>query len=218
MKYIGNSWDEILEEEYKKEYFTNLIKFVEEEYKNKTVYPEEKNIFRALKTTDYENLKVVILGQDPYHGEKEANGLAFSVNRDVKIPPSLRNIFKELENDISVKREDTDLIDWAEDGVLLLNTILTVEKDKAFSHQKYGWETFTDAIIKKINEIDRPIVYILWGNAARSKKEYINNPKHFIIESAHPSPLSANRGFFGTKPFSKANKFLKDNGIKEVEW
>ena len=217
-KVIGNSWDSILQKEYEKEYFTNLVKIVNEEYKEKIIFPEKKNIFKALSLTEYENLKVVILGQDPYHGIGEAQGLAFSVPNNIKMPPSLKNIFKELKNDLNINRTNSDLSDWAREGVLLLNTVLTVEKDKAFSHKNRGWEVFTDEIIKEINKIDRPIVYILWGAPARSKKCLITNKKHFIIESVHPSPLSASNGFFGSKPFSKANEFLKKNNIEEIRW
>ena len=215
---VGNSWDIILQEEYEKEYFNNLVKFVNKEYQEKTIFPEKKNIFKALALTDYENLKVVILGQDPYHGDREAQGLSFSVPNDVKMPPSLRNIFKELKDDLNIDRTNSDFSDWAREGVLLLNTVLTVEKDKAFSHKNRGWEIFTDEIIKKINEIDRPIVYILWGTPARKKKELITNKKHFIIESVHPSPLSVSNGFFGSKPFSKTNEYVRKNNIEEIRW
>lgn len=217
-KVIGNTWDVILQQEYEKRYFINLVKFVNEEYSKKTIFPEKKNIFKALSLTNYDDLKVVILGQDPYHGDKEAQGLSFSVPNDIKMPPSLRNIFKELKDDLNISRTNSDLSDWAKEGVLLLNTVLTVEKDKAFSHKNRGWEVFTDEIIRKINEIDRPIVYILWGTPARSKKSLITNKKHLIIESVHPSPLSASNGFFGSKPFSKTNEYLKKNNIEEIRW
>ena len=217
-KVIGNNWDIVLQDEYEKDYFINLVKFVNKEYQEKTIFPEKQNIFKALSLTDYENLKVVILGQDPYHGEKEAQGLSFSVPNDIKMPPSLRNIFKELKDDLNIERTNSDLSDWAKQGVLLLNTVLTVEKDKAFSHKNRGWEVFTDEIIKEINEIDRPIVYILWGTPARNKKTLITNKKHFIVESVHPSPLSVSHGFFGSKPFSKTNEYLKKNNIEEIRW
>ena len=217
-KVIGNTWDVILQQEYEKRYFINLVKFVNEEYSKKKIFPEKKNIFKALSLTNYDDLKVVILGQDPYHGDKEAQGLSFSVPNDIKMPPSLRNIFKELKDDLNISRTNSDLSDWAKEGVLLLNTVLTVEKDKAFSHKNRGWEVFTDEIIRKINEIDRPIVYILWGTPARSKKSLITNKKHLIIESVHPSPLSASNGFFGSKPFSKTNEYLKKNNIEEIRW
>ena len=215
---IKNDWDNILSEEYEKNYFKELVNFVNLEYKNKIIFPEKKNIFKAMELTNFENCKVVILGQDPYHGIGEAQGLAFSVPNDISMPPSLRNIFKELYDDLGIKRHNTDLSDWASQGVLLLNTVLTVEKDKAFSHKGKGWEQFTDEVIKKFNKSDKPIVFLLWGASARSKKELITNNKHMILESAHPSPLSASRGFFGSKPFSKINKFLKENNIKEIRW
>ena len=215
---INKNWDLVLKDEYKKDYFKNLGIFVREEYKNKTVYPEYKNIFNALKYTDYDKVKVVILGQDPYHGENEAHGLSFSVRANTKMPPSLRNIFIELYGDLGIKRNNTDLTNWATQGVLLLNSIMTVIKDTPLSHKNKGWETFTDKIIEKLGEREDPIVFIFWGSYARSKKELIKNKDHLILESVHPSPLSANRGFFGSKPFSKANEFLKKNNIDEIEW
>ena len=213
---IGNSWDEILKEEFKKDYFVNIEKQLEKT--NKIIYPKKENIFRALKLTDYNDVKVVILGQDPYHGENEANGLCFSVNKDVKIPPSLRNIFKELKEDLNIERDNTDLSDWALQGILLLNTILTVEKDKPFSHKNLGWNYFTDNIINKINQKKESVIFVLWGNAAREKKKLITNKNHIIIESAHPSPLSYTRGFKNSKPFSKINKILKEQNKKEIKW
>lgn len=213
---IGNSWDEILKEEFKKDYFVNIEKQLEKT--NKIIYPKKENIFRALKLTDYNDIKVVILGQDPYHGENEANGLCFSVNKDVKIPPSLRNIFKELKEDLNIERDNTDLSDWALQGILLLNTILTVEKDKPFSHKNLGWNYFTDNIINKINQKKESVIFVLWGNAAREKKKLITNKNHIIIESAHPSPLSYTRGFKNSKPFSKINKILKEQNKKEIKW
>lgn len=215
---IGNSWDKILKDEFKKDYFKDLVKFLNMENKTKTIFPKSEDLFRALKLTDYKDVNVVILGQDPYHGEKEANGLCFSVNHGVQSPPSLQNIFKELKSDLGITRTDTDLSDWAKQGILLLNTVLTVEKDKAFSHRGKGWEIFTDKIIEKLNERDDPIVFVLWGNAARSKKELLTNKKHMIVESAHPSPLSYSRGFKDSKPFSKINNLLKSVNKKEIEW
>ena len=215
---INKKWDVILESQFKQDYFKKLGLFVKNEYKTKTVYPEYKDIFNALRYTDYDNVKVVILGQDPYHGEHEAHGLSFSVQEGVMMPPSLRNIFKELYNDMGVKRSQTDLTDWANQGVLLLNAIMTVVKDTPLSHKNKGWEIFTDYIIERLGEREQPIVFILWGNYARSKKYLIKNKKHLIIESVHPSPLSANRGFFGSKPFSKANAFLKNNNMGEIIW
>lgn len=215
---INKKWDVILKDDFESDYFKNLGIFVKNEYKNKIIYPEYKDIFNALRYTDYDDVKVVILGQDPYHGEREAHGLSFSVREGVAMPPSLRNIFNELNNDIGVKRNLTDLTDWAKQGVLLLNSIMTVVKDSPLSHKNKGWEIFTDNIIKYLGEREEPMVFILWGSYARSKKELIKNKKHLILESVHPSPLSANRGFFGSKPFSKTNKFLKENNIQEIKW
>lgn len=215
---INKKWDILLKEEFKKTYFKNLGIFVKNEYKNKTIYPEYKNIFNALRLTDYDEVKVVILGQDPYHGKNEAHGLSFSVRKGVKTPPSLQNIFKELYNDLGIKKQTTDLTPWAKQGVFLINAILTVVKDTPLSHKGKGWETFTDNLIKLLNQREKPIVFILWGSYARSKKELITNKNHYIIESVHPSPLSASRGFFGSKPFSKTNNFLVTNGIKPIDW
>lgn len=215
---INKKWDEVLKEEMKKPYFKDLGIFVKSEYNKKTIYPEYKNIFNALRYTDYDEVKVVILGQDPYHGPKEAHGLSFSVEEGVKRPPSLDNIFKELYNDLKIKRENNNLTDWAKEGVFLLNSIMTVVKDSPLSHKGKGWEIFTDNLIKLLNKRDTPIVFILWGTYARSKKELITNKIHYIIESPHPSPLSASRGFFGSKPFSKANNFLVSNGITPIKW
>lgn len=215
---INKSWDIVLKDEYKKDYFRNLGIFVKNEYKSKAVYPEYTNIFNALKYTDYDKVKVVILGQDPYHGENEAHGLCFSVRAGIPVPPSLRNVFKELYNDIEVKRTTSDLTDWAKQGVLLLNSIMTVVKDTPLSHQGKGWEKFTDAIIEKLGEREEPIVFVFWGSYARSKKELIKNKKHLILESVHPSPLSASRGFFGSKPFSKTNSYLENNNIEKINW
>lgn len=214
----NNYWDVVLKEEYEKNYFKNIAMFINKEYKEKTVYPPKRDILRALKLTDYNDVKVVILGQDPYHGENEANGLSFSVNEGIKLPPSLKNIYKELYDDLGITKTTGDLTSWANQGVLLLNSVLTVLKDTPTSHSKIGWQEYTDAIIKKLNEREKPIVFILWGNYARSKKNLITNKRHYIIESPHPSPFSANSGFFGSRPFSKTNEFLKKNNIKEIEW
>ena len=214
---INKKWDIVLKDEFKKEYFKNLGIFVKREYKEKTIFPPYENIFDALRFTDYDDVLVVILGQDPYHGLGEAHGLSFSVHNNVKMPPSLLNIFKELYSDLKIKRTNSDLTDWAKQGVLLLNSIMTVEKDKPLSHKDKGWEIFTDTIIKKLNEREEPIVFVLWGSFARSKKEFITNKNHYIIESAHPSPLSASRGFLGSKPFSKINIFLSKRG-KKIDW
>ena len=215
---INKKWDIILKDEMKKPYFRDLGIFVKNEYGKKIVFPEYKNIFNALRYTDYDEVKVVILGQDPYHGTGEAHGLSFSVQKGVRRPPSLDNIFKELYNDVHIKRENNDLTDWAKQGVFLLNSIMTVVKDTPLSHKGKGWEIFTDDLIKILNEREKPIVFILWGSYARSKKELITNPNHYIIESVHPSPLSASRGFFGSKPFSKTNNFLVTHGIKPIKW
>ena len=215
---VNNNWDIILKDEYEKEYFKNLLNYINEEYNNKTVYPLKENIFKALEYTDYNDIKVVILGQDPYHGEGEAQGLSFSIPNDIKITPSLRNIFKELKNDLNIERTNTDLSDWAKQGVLLLNAIITVCKDTPLSHKDKGWEIFTDEIIKKINEREDPVIFILWGNYARSKKKLITNKNHYIIESAHPSPLSASRGFFDSKPFSKTNNILNSINKESIRW
>lgn len=215
---INKKWDIILEEEMKKDYFHKLGNFVRKEYKQKTIFPAYKNIFNALRYTDYDDVKVVIIGQDPYHGDGEAHGLSFSVPTGIRRPPSLNNIFKELANDLGIERTNNDLSDWANQGVLLLNAIMTVERDKPLSHKDRGWEIFTDTVIKKLNEREKPIVFLLWGAFARSKKSLITNKNHYIIESVHPSPLSANRGFFGSKPFSKINTFLEENDIPPIEW
>lgn len=215
---INKKWDIVLKEDFESPYFEKLGIFVKNEYKHKIIYPEYKDIFNALRYTDYDEVKVVILGQDPYHGEHEAHGLSFSVKEGVSMPPSLRNIFKELKDDIGVDRTQTDLTDWAKQGVLLLNSIMTVVKDTPLSHKDKGWEIFTDNVIKKLGEREKPIVFILWGNYARSKKLLIKNKNHLIIENVHPSPLSASRGFFGSKPFSKTNAFLEKNGIKKINW
>ena len=216
---IGNSWDNLLSDEYKKDYFKNLQKFIIKEYKTKTIYPKMSEIFNAFTKTSYDNVKVVILGQDPYHGEGEAEGLSFSVKVGIQKPPSLINIFTELKNDLGINPPNHgSLVSWAEQGVLLLNATLTVVKDNARSHAGHGWEIFTDEVIKLINKKETPVVFILWGSDARSKRSLITNKKHLIIESAHPSPLSAYRGFFGSKPFSKTNEFLIKNNIKPIDW
>lgn len=215
---IGNSWDELLKDEYNKEYFNNLLNFVNKEYQTKTIYPKKNEVFNAFRYTDYNNIKVVILGQDPYHGPNQAEGLSFSVSNEVLKPPSLQNIFKELENDLGIRRENSDLTDWAKQGVLLLNSIMTVEQDRPLSHKNRGWEIFTDHIIQALNAREDPVIFLLWGSFARSKKELITNRHHYILESVHPSPLSANRGFFGSRPFSKINNILKQNGKKEINW
>lgn len=215
---INKKWDIILKDELEEKYFKNMKMFIEKEYKKKEIYPKYENVFNALKYTDYDDVKVVILGQDPYHGPNEAHGLSFSVENDIKRPPSLNNIFKELYNDLYIKKEKNNLTSWAKQGVFLLNAIMTVEKDKPLSHKGIGWETFTDNIIKCLNKRKKPVVFILWGNYARSKKKFITNKIHYIIESSHPSPLSAYNGFFGSKPFSKTNDFLLSHNLKPINF
>lgn len=216
---IGNDWDSKLSVIFASEGFKKFFKIIDNEYDTKTIYPLKENIFNALKLTSYENTKVVIVGQDPYHGEGEAHGLSFSVQKGIKLPPSLKNIYKELEDDLGIKPAlEGDLTKWAKEGVLLLNSTLTVVKDTPNSHSKLGWHLFTDYIIKTLNEKEEPVVFILWGNFARSKREFITNNRHLVIESAHPSPFSARYGFFGSRPFSKTNEFLKKNNIKEIDW
>ncbi len=214
---IGNQWDELLAEEFAKPYYQSLVRQVEQEYETATVYPPKDKVFAALKTVDYDKARVVILGQDPYHEPNQANGMAFAVSEGVDLPPSLKNIFQELESDIGIRPQGSTLIGWAEQGVLLLNATLTVRRGEAQSHGKLGWQTFTDAVIAACSKRDKPMVFILWGAYAGSKKPLIDK-KHLIIESAHPSPLSAYRGFFGSKPFSRANAFLKANGEEEIDW
>ena len=216
---IGGGWKEKLHEEFEKPYFKELTGFVRDEYKTKTVFPNPKNIFRAFDLTPFDDVKVVILGQDPYHGAGQANGLCFAVNDGVRPPPSLQNIFKELESDLGHPvSHDTDLTRWAKQGVLLLNATLTVRASQAGSHQGKGWEQFTDAAIKKLNDERVGLVFILWGNYARAKGAHIDRKKHFVIESAHPSPFSAHSGFFGSKPFSKTNAYLEKEGKTPIEW
>ena len=215
---INKGWDEVLKDEFKKDYFRKLGIFVKSEYKNKVCFPQYKDIFNALRYTDYDEVKVVILGQDPYNGDGEAHGLSFSVHDNIKRPPSLANIFKELESDLGIKKENNDLTGWAKQGVLLLNSIMSVVKDTPLSHKEKGWEIFTDNIIKKLNERETPIVFILWGGYARSKKQLITNKNHYIVESVHPSPLSAYHGFFGSRPFSKTNNFLIKHNIEPIDW
>lgn len=216
---IGNDWDDVLASVWNSNGFHNFMNIIKEKYRENTCFPEYNNIFNALKLTPYKDVKVVILGQDPYHGTGEAHGLSFSVQKGVKKPPSLKNIFKELKDDLGYDEPaDGDLTSWAKQGVLLLNSVLTVEKDKAASHKDLGWNLLTDHIIKLLNQKQEPVVFILWGNFARNKKEFITNHKHLIIESQHPSPFSANSGFFGSKPFSKTNNFLIKNNITPVNF
>lgn len=219
MRIIGNDWDEIIGAEFDKQYYQDLRHFLDEEYRTKTIYPLPQHIYTALKLTSYADTKVVILGQDPYHEVNQAHGLAFSVSKGVEIPPSLLNIYKELHDDLGCSIPDHGyLISWARQGVLLLNSVLTVQAHRANSHRGQGWEQLTDTIISKLNDKNDPVVFILWGANARSKKQLISNPKHLIIESVHPSPLSAYNGFFGSRPFSRTNAFLSDHGIKPIDW
>ncbi len=215
---INKTWLQFISSELKKDYFLLLNDFIKNEYQNKTIYPKAENIFQAINYLDLQKVKVVVLGQDPYHGEGEANGLSFSVPLNVKIPPSLRNIFKELASDLNLKKENGDLSVWQKEGVLLLNTALTVEKDKAGSHQKKGWEQFTDQLISVVSDQCLHVVFILWGSQAHKKDVLINSKKHFIVKEVHPSPLSSYRGFFGSKPFSKSNSWLQSKGIQSVKW
>ena len=219
MKFFGNSWDEVLEEEFNKPYFQELLLKVDEEYQKHTVYPPQDKIFSAFKLCDYKDIKVVLLGQDPYHGYGQAHGLCFSVLPGVTPPPSLKNIFKEMADDVHVSEPNHGcLVSLARQGVLLLNTVLTVREGQPNSHAGLGWQTFTDAVIKKVNELDKPVVFLLWGANAKSKIPLITNKKHLILSCAHPSPFSAYNGFFGCKNFSKTNAFLKANGREEINW
>lgn len=216
---IGNDWDLFLQDEFEKDYYKKLESFLRQEYKESTILPKKEDIFTALKLTPYKDTRVVILGQDPYHGQGQSHGLAFSVRKGVKTPPSLRNIFKELNTDLGCSIPNNGYLEkWARQGVLLLNTAFTVREAQANSHSKIGWEKFTDRIIQVLNDRPEPIVFILWGNNAKSKEAYITNSNHFIIKSFHPSPLAASRGFFGSKPFSKTNKFLQSIGQEEIDW
>lgn len=216
---IGNDWDEVLKGEFEKEYYLKLREFLKQEYFTRKIFPDMYDIFNALKYTPYNNVKAVIIGQDPYHGEGQAHGLCFSVREGIEKPPSLKNIFKELHDDTGfTEPENGTLTKWAEDGVLLLNAVLTVREGQANSHQGKGWEIFTDTVISHLNKREKPMVFILWGRNARNKKNLITNPAHKILEAAHPSPLSAYNGFFGCRHFSEANKFLKANGIEEINW
>ncbi|MBO4909138.1 MAG: uracil-DNA glycosylase [Lachnospiraceae bacterium] len=219
MSQIINDWLPFMKAEFGKDYYKNLYSFIVKEYQTQTVYPPKDDVLRAFNLTPLSEVKVVILGQDPYHEPGQAHGLSFSVQKGIPKPPSLENIYKELNTDLGCSiPESGDLTYWAEQGVLLLNSLLTVRAHQAFSHKGKGWEEFTDAAIKAVASQDRPIVYILWGSAARSKKVFITNPKHLVIESAHPSPLSAYRGFFGSRPFSKCNEYLSANGITPIDW
>jgi len=219
MAAIENDWLPAMNAEFKKPYYAELYKFVKEEYSKVAVYPPADEIFSALHLTPLSKVKVVIIGQDPYHNVGQAHGLCFSVRPEVEIPPSLVNIYKELQSDLGCKIPNNGyLVKWAEQGVLLLNTVLTVRAHQALSHQGKGWEQFTDAIIRAVNAEDRPIAYLLWGRPAQSKMSMLDNPKHKVFTAPHPSPLSAHRGFFGCKHFSQANAFLEENGLTPIDW
>lgn len=219
MSAISNDWLEPLSPEFKKDYYRVLYNKVVEEYKEKTIFPPSEEIFSAFDLTPLSEVKVVIIGQDPYHNVNQAHGLCFSVKPGVDIPPSLVNIYKELNDDIGCHIPNNGyLVKWAKQGVLMLNSVLTVQAHKAFSHQGIGWEKFTDAVIDILNKQDRPIVYLLWGNPAQKKAASVNNPKHLLLKAPHPSPLSAYRGFFGCKHFSKTNEFLIENGLQPIDW
>lgn len=216
---IGNKWDEVLKEEFEMEYYLNIRDFLKNEYSHYRVFPEMHDIFNSLKYSDYDNIKVVIIGQDPYHEIGQAHGLAFSVKPGVIIPPSLRNIYKELHDDVGCYIPNNGFLEkWAKQGVLLLNNVLTVREGLANSHKECGWETFTDDVIKALEKNDNPIVYLFWGACAGKKELLVHNPNHLILKAVHPSPLSATRGFFGCKHFSKANEFLKNNGLEPIDW
>lgn len=213
------TWQDLINNEKTKEYFKEMTYFLDNEYKTKEIYPPKEDLFTCFNLTPLDKVKVVILGQDPYHGPGQAHGLSFSVRPGIKTPPSLKNIYKELKSDIGMEIPNHGYLrNWATQGVLLLNTTMTVEKGKANSHEKIGWSIFTDEVIKVLNEYSDPIVFILWGSNAKSKKSFITNPNHLIIEGVHPSPLSANKGFFGSKPFSKTNDFLEKNNRGIIDW
>ncbi|WP_180321072.1 uracil-DNA glycosylase [Peribacillus kribbensis] len=218
-KVIDTDWRNLLKEEFEKSYFAELEAFLQKEYEEQIIYPQKEEIFNALRYTPCKAVKAVILGQDPYHGPGQAHGLSFSVKPDVRIPPSLKNIYKELHEDLGCEIPGHGhLTSWAKQGVLLLNTVLTVRKGQANSHRGKGWEILTDQIIRTLNDREDPVVFILWGKPAQAKMNLIDTKKHFIITSPHPSPLSANKGFFGSRPFSKTNSYLLQAGIKQVDW
>lgn len=219
MGMIENDWLYAVGEEFKKPYYKELYQFVKEEYSTRTIFPAAEDIFHAFHLTPLQQVKVLLLGQDPYHNEKQAHGLCFSVKPEVEVPPSLENIYKELSDDVGCEIPNHGYLEkWARQGILMLNTVLTVRAHQANSHQNKGWEKFTDAVIRAVNEQDRPIVILLWGRPAQRKKSMLNNPKHLILTAPHPSPLSAYRGFFGCKHFSKTNDFLKQFGIEPIDW
>jgi len=219
MQRFNNDWQEVLQEEVAQPYFAELMDFVENEYEEQTIYPPKEDVFNAFNHTPFEQVKVVILGQDPYHGPGQAHGLSFSVKPGVKHPPSLRNMLKELQDDLGCDiPKDGTLTKWADQGVLMLNTVLTVREGKAHSHKGKGWETFTDEVIRKLSEREKPLAFVLWGKPAQQKKLFIDTERHAVIESVHPSPLSARRGFFGSKPYSAINEKLKEFGKEPIDF
>lgn len=217
---INKSWDEFLDSEFSQDYFRKLSEFLKREYAEKTIYPPKKEVFSSFYFTDLDKVKVVILGQDPYHEPNQACGMAFAVKPGVELPPSLVNIYKEIEDELQVPMNYRNgyLVKWAQQGVMLLNSVLTVEAHKANSHKDKGWEIFTDHVIEKLNSLDQPIVFLLWGANARNKQQLLTNPKHLILSTAHPSPLSVYRGFFGCGHFVQANEYLKKNGLEPIDW
>ncbi|GGC87862.1 uracil-DNA glycosylase [Thalassobacillus devorans] len=219
MKILHNDWAPLLEQEFEKPYYRELREFLKKEYHHHTIYPDMHEIYQALHTTPYQDTKVVILGQDPYHGPNQAHGFSFSVNPGIDIPPSLKNIYKELEADVGFDIPNHGYLKpWADQGVLLLNNVLTVRAHQAHSHQGAGWETFTDEVIDALNDREKPVVFMLWGKHAQKKASFVDRSRHFVIQSPHPSPLSAYRGFFGSRPFSKANRFLEEIGDSPIDW
>ena len=219
MVHIGNRWDDILKSEFESDYYKNIRQFLKQEYSNHIIYPEMNDIFNSLKYADYDKIKVVIIGQDPYHEEGQAHGLSFSVKPGIAIPPSLQNIYKELQSDLGCYIPNNGYLEkWAKQGVLLLNNVLTVRAHQANSHKTCGWEQFTDSIIKALNEREKPVIFLIWGSCAKQKETYITNKNHYILKAPHPSPLSAYRGFFGCKHFSKTNEILIANNEEPIDW
>ena len=216
---IGNEWDELLKDEFQKDYYLKLREFLKTEYFSRRIYPNMYDIFNALKYTSYSDVKAVIIGQDPYHGAGQAHGLCFSVQKGVAVPPSLQNIYKEIQSDLGIQPANHGYLKkWADNGVLLMNAVLTVREGQANSHKNMGWEIFTDRVIDLLNQREKPIVFLLWGNNAKQKMRLITNPNHLILQAAHPSPLSAFNGFFGCRHFSKANAFLLEHGMEPIDW
>jgi len=216
---FGNSWDSLLGDEFTKEYYLKLREFLKAEYKSRIIYPNMHDIFNAVRLTAFDDVSIVILGQDPYHGQGQAHGLSFSVKPDIPVPPSLLNIYKELQSDLGCYVPNNGFLEkWAKQGVLLLNAVLTVRAGAANSHKGKGWEIFTDTIIRHLNDREKPIIFMLWGNNAKAKKPLISNKRHRILEAAHPSPFSAHSGFFGCRHFSKANEYLENEGFETIDW